>query len=45
MTDTAEPAWGNTIDIDFSDDIAFGCVATHETMNGSRNGGKGRGAE
>jgi hypothetical protein len=45
MTDTAEPAWGNTIDIDFSDDIAFDGLATHETVNGRRNGGKRRAAE
>ena len=49
MTYTAEPAWGNTVDIDFSDDIAFDGLATHETTNGNkqsgRNGGKRRGAE
>jgi hypothetical protein len=45
MTHTAEPSWDNTIDIDFSDDIAFDGLATHETVNGRRNGGKGRGAE
>ncbi len=49
MTYTAEPAWGNTVDVDFSDDIAFDGLATHETTNGykqsGRNGGKRRGAE
>jgi hypothetical protein len=49
MTDTAEPAWGNTIDIDFSDDIPFDGLATHKTTNGisqsNRNRGKGRAAE
>lgn len=41
MTYTAEPAWGITVDVDFSDDIAFDGLATHET----RNGGQRRGAE
>jgi hypothetical protein len=45
MTYTAEPAWGNTVDVDFSDEIACDGLATRETMNGSRNGGKRRGAE
>jgi len=49
MTYTAEPAWGHTVD--FSDDIAFDGLATHETTNSDnnnqsgRNGGKRRGAE
>ena len=45
MTDTAEPAWGNTVDVDH---IAFDGLATHEPTNGdeqsSRNGGNRRGA-
>jgi hypothetical protein len=42
MTDIAEPAWGNTLDLS---DISFDGLATHESMNGRRNGGTGRGAE
>lgn len=51
MTYTAEPAWGDTVDADCSDDIAFDGLATHETTNSDnnnqsgRNGGKRRGAE
>jgi hypothetical protein len=49
MTYIAEPAWGSTIDVDFSDDIAFDGLAMHGTTNGnkqsSRNGGKRRGAK
>ncbi len=45
MTYTAEPAWGSTVDVDFS----FDGLATHETTNDNkqsgRNGGKRRGAE
>lgn len=49
MTYTAEPAGGNTVDVDFSADIAFNRLATHRTANGNtqsdRNGGKGRRVE
>ena len=49
MTYTAEPARGSTIDVDFSDDIAFDGLATHEITNNhnqsGRNGGNRRGAE
>ena len=36
MTYAAEPAWYDTVDVDFSDDIAFDGVATHETMNDNK---------
>ena len=49
MTYTVEPDWGTTVDVDFSDDMAFDGLATHETTHGnkqgSRNGGNRRGAE
>ena len=48
MTYTAEPAWGSTVDVDFSDDIAFDGLATYETTNGNKQSGrngKRRGAE
>ena len=51
MTYTAEPAWGNTVDVDVDcrDDIVFDGLTTHETTNGNkqsgRNGCKRREAE
>jgi len=47
MTHTAEPAWGDTVDADCSDDIAFDGLATHNTTNNNseRDGGNRRGAE
>ena len=49
MTYTVEPAWGSTVDVDFSGYIAFDGLATNETTNSNkpsgRNGGNRRGAQ